>query len=77
MVDVDWVAKGAVSPVKDQGSCLASYAFSAIGAVESVSAIYYKNPTEFSVQQILDCSSGFNNQGCVSGNVERTFDYIK
>ena len=30
---VDWVKYGAVSPVKDQGSCTASYAFSAVAAL--------------------------------------------
>lgn len=30
---VDWVSYGAVSPVKYQGSCTATYAFSAVGAI--------------------------------------------
>jgi len=39
---IDWVSYGAVSPVKNQGSCTASYAFSAVGAIEGVSVIFYK-----------------------------------
>lgn len=65
-----------VSPVRDQGGCLASYAFSAIGSIESLTAIHYKNKVEYSVQQILDCSSGFQNQGCVTGTIQRTLDYV-
>lgn len=44
-LNVDWVSYGAVSPVKNQGSCLASYAFSAVGGIEGISAIYFKQQT--------------------------------
>ena len=40
---IDWVSFGAVSPVKNQGSCTASYAFSAVGAIEGVSVIFFRN----------------------------------
>jgi C1A family cysteine protease len=36
---VNWVAKGVVGGVQDQGNCGASYAFSATGAVQSAYAI--------------------------------------
>jgi C1A family cysteine protease len=40
--DIDWTAKGVISPVKNQGSCSASYAFASIGAVEGIAAITTK-----------------------------------
>lgn len=76
-LNVDWVGYGAVSPVKNQGSCSATYAFSAIGGIEGISYIYFKAQTEYSVQQLIDCSSTYGNQGCNSGSMTASFDYIK
>lgn len=76
-INVDWVGFGAVSPVKNQGSCQATYAFSAIGGIEGISYIYYKAQTEYSVQQLVDCSQTYGNQGCNSGSMTSSFDYIK
>lgn len=74
--DIDWVAKGAVSPVKNQGSCTASYAFSAIGGIEGISVIFYKQQMEYSVQQLVDCSQSYGNNGCTTGTMVSSFNYI-
>lgn len=74
---VDWVTYGAVSPVKNQGSCTASYAFSAVGAIEGVSVIFFKNQQEYSVQQVVDCSQSFGNNGCYNGRMDNTFNYVR
>ena len=39
-----------------QGMCGASYAFSAVGALEGASALAYGNLVSFSEQNIIDCS---------------------
>ena len=39
---VDWVSYGAVTSVKQEGQCGAAYAFSAVGALEGLSAVYSK-----------------------------------
>ena len=62
--------------MKNQGQCPASYAFSAVAALEGLSAIYYRNPQELSVQQIIDCSSSVGNQGCQTGTMTATFSYV-
>lgn len=53
---------GFVSPVKNQGSkCASSYAFAAVGAIES--AIMIKNNQTnlvYSEQVVLDCLGRFN-----------------
>ena len=72
---VDWVTAGAVSPVKSQGSCGATYAFSAVGAIEGAAFVIYKSQVELSVQQIVDCSQSFGNAGCASGTMVASFNY--
>jgi hypothetical protein len=59
------------------GNCPCTYAFSAIGAVEGLSAIVYKTQQEFSVQQLVDCSQSFGNSGCQNGRMDYSFNYIK
>ena len=55
------MAYGAVSPVKNQGPCLASYAFSAAGAIEGISVIYSNITSEYSAQQLVDCTNHYGN----------------
>ena len=56
---VDWRTKGAVTSVKNQGQCGASYAFSAMGALEGAQALATGSLKALSEQNIIDCSSKF------------------
>ncbi len=76
-LNVDWVSYGAVSPVKDEGQCKANYAFSAIGGIEGISVIFYKNQQEYSAQEIVDCTAAYGNQGCNGGTMVSSFNFIK
>lgn len=75
--NVDWVTYGAVSPPKQEGSCKANYAFSAVGGIEGLSVIVYRQQTEFSAQEIVDCSGSYGNQGCNGGNMVNSFNFIR
>lgn len=65
--DVDWVAKGMVSPIKNQGQCGSCWAFSAIAEVES---LFREKGTKISLseQQLVDCSGSYGNHGCNGGS---------
>jgi C1A family cysteine protease len=72
----DWVAKGAVTPVKDQGQCGSCYSFSATGAMEGAVAIAQKKLISLSESQIVDCSGAFGNEGCSGGLQAWAYTYI-
>jgi len=73
--DIDWVSKGAVTPVKDQGRCGSCWAFSATAAIESYAQLAGKGLKVLSAQQINSCDK--EDGGCNGGNTETAYDYVK
>ena len=76
---VNWVTKGGVTHVKDQGQCGSCWSFSTTGAVEG--AYYVKTGAleSFSEQQLVDCDNYLNggkDLGCKGGLMDNAFAWI-
>jgi len=72
----DWISKGAVTPVKDQGQCGSCWAFSATEAIESQWFLAGNKLVELAPQQIVDCDKGRGDEGCNGGDTVTAYQYV-
>jgi len=75
--DFDWGTKAdVVTPVKNQGQCGSCWDFSATETMESVCARAGYKLHKFSEQQIVDCDTNGNDQGCNGGWPDGAYAYV-
>jgi len=69
---VDWVTRGAVNPIKNQGQCGSCWAFSTVGALEGALQISTAKLVNLAEQQLVDCDK--SNDGCSGGWPYKAYD---
>jgi len=72
---VDWVSKGGVNAVKNQGQCGSCWAFSTVAAVEGRYFAASGNLVSLSEEQLVQCDQV--DDGCQGGLMDNGFKFVE
>jgi C1A family cysteine protease len=72
---IDWVAKGAVTGVKNQGNCGSCWSFATTGTLEGAYKLKYGSLQSFSEQQLVSCDNV--DHACNGGWMTNAYSWIK
>jgi len=73
----DWFSCGACTPIYNQGQCGSCWAFSATETIESYFALGGGKLTGLSMEQIVDCDTHGEDQGCNGGFPTGAYQYVE
>lgn len=74
--DLRNIKPSVVTPVKNQKSCGACWAFSIVESIETQVAMKTKHLTPLSPQELVDCGTAAGDSGCRGGVPCRTLDWL-
>jgi C1A family cysteine protease len=73
---IDWVVKGGVTPVKNQGQCGSCWTFGTTGAMEGAYFAAFGTLVSFSEQELTACSD-YGGSGCNGGLPYRAITWLE
>jgi cysteine peptidase B len=73
----NWVSCGATTPIYNQGQCGSCWAFSATETIESYFFLAGNQLTQLAMEQIVDCDTAGQDQGCNGGFPSGAYQYVE